>query len=72
MSFKEWMEKYIDKDNISGDLARLISEDEHFPQIRSKVFIEAHLYNMYEDEALIKCFRREWKKYLEFLREIEY
>lgn len=72
MTFKKWIERHSAKATKSGELARLVINDEKFPHVRSKVFIEAHLYNLHGSAELISCFRREWKKYLEFLRELEY
>lgn len=72
MTFKRWIGRYEENETKSGELARLVAADDDFPHVRSKVFIEAHLYNVHEDEEIITVFRREWKKYLEFLREMEY
>ncbi len=68
MSFKEWVLKRYGKDSPYAELASFVHDDEHFPETRSKVYIEAHLHNMNVGDDIFASFQKAWKMYLQFER----
>lgn len=63
MSFKKYLQQYLDQDNPYGDFARDVYQDKEFPRKSDYKIIKSHLENCNAMSVVFDIFDKLWDLY---------
>lgn len=65
MTFKKWMKRHLNANNLTGDLAYEICDDKDFPNTNDFSKALQYLKDNHADENRLKVLKNSWILYIE-------